>query len=862
MSSSEAAAATKVQAVRRGQLARQQTFAEACAEEAEADQQADRRLDRKARTEKRLTHKFGARLSSKNLNLSTRKVHGGTDPHAEMFKMIALGASFATNDPEAVSLFRKLDGPPEYDEFGEEISVLTRAPPEAAPPPLSHKSVQEQLTAMLVKSAGRVLDLFQQWDVDGDGQVSKKEFRRAMKVLGFDAPREELDGLFDSFDPDGGGTIDYKELNKALRRRVEVQPCAKAGAVGAAVGTAASADPCASGEVTAAGVPVGVSDTPGLYRHDTAMWRHVNNMLAAPAVGRVAVPVKPPELPPPAPVPPGVAEAQRQAVHAIRAKLQAQYLRVIDLFRRWDVNGDGAVSRDEFALAMEQLGVLNDGEHLVAAAVAEASGTGDAAAIEAAASMSAEAARAQLIEGVLGSMDTDGDGNLDLNELEAALRAGDPNRRRRGSAARDPRLPRHALENPITKQVIVAGRPVPTVVQDSPRYEKSHEVFWHVRGGAKPASFPDLPAGVVTPRTDPRYRPPQTLPPLPPEPSARLVSKLAPPCFADIERMGIAKWSGGNGGGGGGGGMGGGGGGGAGGGGGGRAAVGVGGRRGGIDATTGGAGYADGTGGGICGGAAAAVAALAYGARGEHAGRTSLMRAGISPCPPRPSGAQRTLRAPEPYGAAAAAMAAAMAAADFPEEGSPVSISSASPRASPRYAPSVLSPRTARPPMPPPPLPPPMPIYPSSLKDGEAVRHRVAPFGGATIAAEPPPQRWRLAGEAPPPQPPQPLKAAAPQQPSPQHRSPRQRRAQQQPPQPQQRRVDMSGGVGMHMRQLDAEVHEGLAADIVAVTGPAAAQATARDLERASQRAIASDVRAPRGSEEEAARYTRSGFWS
>ena len=34
----------------------------------------------------------------------------------------------------------------------------------------------------------------------------------------------------------------------------------------------------------------------------------------------------------------------------------------------------------------------------------------------------------------------------------------------------------------------------------------------------------------------------------------------------------------------------------------------------------------------------------------------------------------------------------------------------------------------------------------------------------------------------------------------------------------------------MHMRQLDAEVHEGLAADIVAVTGPAAAQATARGL--------------------------------
>ena len=136
MSSAKATAATKVQAVRRGQLSRQQTFAEACAEEAEADVLADKRLDRRQRTETRLTQKFGARLSSKNLNLSAMKVHGGMDPQAEIFKQIALGASFATNDPEAVSLFRKLDGPAQYDEFGEEISVLTRIPPEVAPPPI------------------------------------------------------------------------------------------------------------------------------------------------------------------------------------------------------------------------------------------------------------------------------------------------------------------------------------------------------------------------------------------------------------------------------------------------------------------------------------------------------------------------------------------------------------------------------------------------------------------------------------------------------------------------------------------------------------------------------------------------------
>ena len=88
----------------------------------------------------------------------------------------------------------------------------------------------------------RVIDLFRDWDDDGDGmvsqkeftltvtlaraltltpapdtdpnanQVSKKEFRKAMTALGLSAPRKDVDGLFDTFDPDGGGSIDYKEL--------------------------------------------------------------------------------------------------------------------------------------------------------------------------------------------------------------------------------------------------------------------------------------------------------------------------------------------------------------------------------------------------------------------------------------------------------------------------------------------------------------------------------------------------------------------------------------------------------------------------------------------------------------------------
>ena len=49
-----------------------------------------------------------------------------------------------------------------------------------------------QLREALSANAVRAIDLFKDWDDDESGSVSKKEFRKAMKELGFDAPREEV----------------------------------------------------------------------------------------------------------------------------------------------------------------------------------------------------------------------------------------------------------------------------------------------------------------------------------------------------------------------------------------------------------------------------------------------------------------------------------------------------------------------------------------------------------------------------------------------------------------------------------------------------------------------------------------------
>ena len=64
----------------------------------------------------------------------------------------------------------------------------------------------------------RVIDLFRDWDDNESGEISRKEFRKAMKQFELDLPKEEIDGLFDSWDPDGSGVLSMDELTKQLRR--------------------------------------------------------------------------------------------------------------------------------------------------------------------------------------------------------------------------------------------------------------------------------------------------------------------------------------------------------------------------------------------------------------------------------------------------------------------------------------------------------------------------------------------------------------------------------------------------------------------------------------------------------------------
>jgi len=79
-------------------------------------------------------------------------------------------------------------------------------------------AVADHLRDALVEQATRVIDLFKSWDLNGDGNISKNEFFRALPELGLWAHSDEVDELFDSFDSDHSGVISFRELNRMLRR--------------------------------------------------------------------------------------------------------------------------------------------------------------------------------------------------------------------------------------------------------------------------------------------------------------------------------------------------------------------------------------------------------------------------------------------------------------------------------------------------------------------------------------------------------------------------------------------------------------------------------------------------------------------
>jgi hypothetical protein len=96
----------------------------------------------------------------------------------------------------------------------------------------STATVQEQLKEALDTHLEKVTSLFSAWDENGDGRVSRREFRRAVTLFGLKATRADIDSLFESFDPDGSGSIEVRDGGRGWPRgRVLAAPAASPCAV-------------------------------------------------------------------------------------------------------------------------------------------------------------------------------------------------------------------------------------------------------------------------------------------------------------------------------------------------------------------------------------------------------------------------------------------------------------------------------------------------------------------------------------------------------------------------------------------------------------------------------------------------------
>ena len=124
----------------------------------------------------------------------------------------------------------------EVHRLREQLKRLTALPPKKKKEPKQWLDldegpdappVSEQLATALKQNATRVVDLFRSWDSNGDGQVSRAEFHRAMPALGLQVPKQVIDDLFSEWDKDGGGEIGYQELVKILKAPRPPQPSSK-----------------------------------------------------------------------------------------------------------------------------------------------------------------------------------------------------------------------------------------------------------------------------------------------------------------------------------------------------------------------------------------------------------------------------------------------------------------------------------------------------------------------------------------------------------------------------------------------------------------------------------------------------------
>ena len=77
-------------------------------------------------------------------------------------------------------------------------------------------SLPHKLITVLRRHHTRILDLFLAWDQDHNGCISRAELERALKCLGIQASRGDIDDFMAGLDLDDTGGISFRALHHAL----------------------------------------------------------------------------------------------------------------------------------------------------------------------------------------------------------------------------------------------------------------------------------------------------------------------------------------------------------------------------------------------------------------------------------------------------------------------------------------------------------------------------------------------------------------------------------------------------------------------------------------------------------------------
>merc|ERR1712025_438032 len=67
---------------------------------------------------------------------------------------------------------------------------------------------------------GDIKECFDLFDADGSGNIDVKELTVAMKALGCECKKEEIDKMIAEVDDDGGGEIGYDEFLKMMTHKI------------------------------------------------------------------------------------------------------------------------------------------------------------------------------------------------------------------------------------------------------------------------------------------------------------------------------------------------------------------------------------------------------------------------------------------------------------------------------------------------------------------------------------------------------------------------------------------------------------------------------------------------------------------